>query len=168
MRYTVRHVTRFTYETPITESVMEARMQPRSDGLQRCRRFALTPSPAARVQVYQDHDGNVMHHFDIPGQHSRLTLTAEAVVESITPKPLPHRVGPGAWAKLDEAAPSGEFWEYLEPSTFTRQTTRLDALRHELRLERGHDPLVLLRRLMGEIYSRFEYRPQSTRVDSPI
>ena len=32
MRYTVRHVTRFTYETPITESVMEARMQPRSDG----------------------------------------------------------------------------------------------------------------------------------------
>ena len=39
MRYTVRHVTRFTYETPITESVMEARMQPRSDGLQRCLHF---------------------------------------------------------------------------------------------------------------------------------
>ena len=32
MRYTIRHVTRFTYEAPITESVMEARMQPRSDG----------------------------------------------------------------------------------------------------------------------------------------
>ena len=73
MRYTVRHVTRFTYETPITESVMEARMQPRSDGLQRCLRFALTTTPAARVMMYQDHDGNVVHHFDIPARHSRLT-----------------------------------------------------------------------------------------------
>ena len=26
MRYTIRHVTRFSYETAITESVMEARM----------------------------------------------------------------------------------------------------------------------------------------------
>ena len=32
MHYTIRHVTRFTYDAPITESVMEARMQPRSDG----------------------------------------------------------------------------------------------------------------------------------------
>ena len=31
MRYSIRHVTRFTYESPITESVMEARMQPRTD-----------------------------------------------------------------------------------------------------------------------------------------
>jgi transglutaminase-like putative cysteine protease len=50
MRYTVRHVTRFTYETPVTESVMEARMQPRSDGFQRCVHFALTTSPQARVR----------------------------------------------------------------------------------------------------------------------
>jgi transglutaminase-like putative cysteine protease len=168
MRYTVRHVTRFTYETPITESVMEARMQPRSDGLQRCLRFALTPSPAARVLVYQDHDGNVIHHFDIPAQHSRLTLTAEAVVETMAPKPLPHRGGPGAWVQLDAAAAAGEYWEYLQPSAFIGESARLAALRRELRLERGHDPLVLLRRLMGDIYSRFEYRPNSTRVDSPI
>ena len=32
VHYTIRHVTRFTYETPISESVMEVRMQPRSDG----------------------------------------------------------------------------------------------------------------------------------------
>ena len=37
---TIRHVTRFVYDQPITESVMEARMQPRSDDTQRCLRFA--------------------------------------------------------------------------------------------------------------------------------
>ena len=39
MRYSIRHTTRFTYESPITESVMEARMQPRTDTLQRCLQF---------------------------------------------------------------------------------------------------------------------------------
>jgi transglutaminase-like putative cysteine protease len=118
--------------------------------------------------VYQDHDGNIVHHFDIAAQHSRLTLTAEAVVESVAPQPLPHRLGPGAWSRLDELAASGEFWEHLAPSTFTQPTPRLVSLARELRLERGNDPLVLLRRLMGEIYARFAYRPHSTRVDSPI
>jgi transglutaminase-like putative cysteine protease len=79
MRYSVRHVTRFTYDTPITESVMEARMQPRSDGCPRCLHFTLTPSPSARVMMYQDHDGNTVHFFDIPVRHARLTLTAEAL-----------------------------------------------------------------------------------------
>jgi transglutaminase-like putative cysteine protease len=168
MRFTIRHVTRFTYETPIAESVMEARMQPRSDGLQRCLRFSLTPSPPARVMVYEDHDGNFVHHFDIPARHARLTLTAEALVESFIRSPLPHRLGPRAWAHLDETNAAGEMWDYLAPSSFTRETPLLDAFRRELRLERGNDPLVLLRRLMADIYSRFEYKPRSTRVDSPI
>ena len=66
MRTTVRHVTRFTYDTPITESVMEARMQPRSDGCSGALHFALTITPRARVISYRDHDGNTVHHFDIP------------------------------------------------------------------------------------------------------
>ena len=168
MRYSVRHVTRFTYETPIAESVMEARMQPRSDGLQRCFQFTLTPSPPARVMTYQDHEGNSVHFFDIPARHSRLTLTAEAVVECTPPAPLPDGVGPEGWRTLDEIAGSGEFWEYLAPSAFTQTTPLLNALARELALNRRDDPLETLGRIMREISSRFEYKPRSTRVDSPI
>ena len=52
MFYTIRHVTRFTYESSITESVMEARMQPRSDGPQRCVHFGLSTTPSSRVMMY--------------------------------------------------------------------------------------------------------------------
>jgi len=168
MRYSVRHVTRFSYETPIAESVMEARMQPRSDGTQRCVHFALSTIPAARVMTYQDHDGNSVHFFDIPARHSRLTLTAEAMVESTPVPAVPDRLGPGGWAELDALAESGEFWEYLAPSPFTRSTALLDAFAAELALDRGDDPLVLLHRLTADVYGRFEYRPKTTRVDSPI
>jgi len=168
MRFTIRHVTRFTYESPITESVMEVRMQPRTDTLQRCLHFALLTNPASRVMTYQDHDNNTVHHFNIPGRHARLTLTAEALVECVPARPLPYRLGPAAWSRLEALAASGQFWEYLAPSQFVEQTPLLEDLRQDLRIERGNDPLVTLRRLMGEMYARFEYRPRSTRVDSPI
>jgi transglutaminase-like putative cysteine protease len=168
MRYSIRHVTRFDYESPITESVMEARMQPRTDNLQRCLQFVLLTTPSAQVLTYRDHDNNVVHYFNIPGRHSRLTVTAEALVECIAMRPLPHRLGPAAWSRLDAMASSGQWWEYLAPSPFVTPTSALEALRSEIGLERGNDPLVALRRLMGELYARFEYSPRSTRVDSPI
>ena len=168
MRYSVRHVTRFTYETPIAESVMEARMQPRSDSTQHCLHFALTTTPGARVMTYQDHDGNNVHFFDIPARHSRLTVTAEAIVESGSAAAVPDRLGPGSWDELDAAVESGELWEYLAPSPFTQATALLEAFAREIDLQRGDDPLALLHRLTGDVYRRFEYKPKTTRVDSPI
>ena len=168
MRYTLRHITRFIYESPIAESVMEVRMQPRSDGAQRCRHFGLTTDPATRVMMYQDQSGNIVHHFDIPGRHTALTVTAEAMVECDMPEPLPYRLGPRAWADLDALAASGEFWESLAASEFARTTPPLEAFAGELRLERGNDPLVTVRRLMGEMYTRLAYSQRTTRVDSPI
>jgi transglutaminase-like putative cysteine protease len=110
----------------------------------------------------------MVHHFDIPGTHEHLTITAESMVDAEEPDQLPHRLGPRAWADLDRLAATGELWEYLAPSAFARRTPLLDELAKELRLQRGNDPLVTLRRLMGDMYTRFEYRPRTTRVDSPI
>jgi transglutaminase-like putative cysteine protease len=168
MRYTVRHVTRFTYETPISESVVEARMQPRSDGFQRCVHFALTTTPQARVMTYMDHDGNAVHHFDIPARHARLTVTAEALIDAIEREPMPDALGAGAWDQIDALRRSGEWFEHLAPSGFTMPTPALTEFARELGMDRGEDPLKLLRRLMGEMHTRLEYRPKSTRVDSPI
>ncbi len=143
-------------------------MQPRTDTLQRWLQFTLLTNPSSRVMTYRDHDNNLVHHFNIPGRHSRLTVTAEALIECMTMRPLPHRLGPAAWPRVDAMAASGQWFDYLAPSTFVMETPKLEALKLEIGLERGNDPLVALRRLMGEMYARFEYSPRSTRVDSPI
>ena len=168
MRYSVRHVTRFAYDAPVGESVMEVRMQPRSDALQRCLQFSFTTVPVARVMTYPDHDGNNIHFFNIPARHARLTLTAEALVECMPPPDLPGSLGPDAWIELDAVARSGEWWEYLAPSTFTRPTRGLEQLARQFAIGRSEDPLALLRRAMALMYEHFEYKPQTTRVDSPI
>jgi transglutaminase-like putative cysteine protease len=166
--YAIRHVTRFNYEAPITESVMEARMQPRSEGPQRCVRFGLSTTPSSRVRMYSDPEGNIVHHFNLPGRHTRLTVTAEALVECAPATDLPDTLGSDAWPQLDRMTASGEFWELLHDSPFARQTSLVEAFAQDVALARSGDPLQTIRRTMSEMYRRFEYSPRTTRVDSPI
>jgi len=168
MRYTVYHLTHFRYDAPVSESVMEVRMQPRTESVQRCLRFELTTTPRARVFAYQDPEGNIVHHFDVPARHRELTIVAESVVEFVADLAVPLTVDPGTWDVLEEDATRERFFDLLEPSHFARPTKALTAFGQGLGLSRDVDPMTVLRRLNAQMYEAFEYAPQSTRVDSPI
>src|SRR5580700_5687871 len=118
MFYTIRHLTRFRYDSPVRESLMEARMHPRTEASQRCLSFQLSVDPRARVNVYRDYLGNSVHHFDVPGKHTELAILAESLVEMETPPELPKALGPEAWGELDSVVAAGDYWEMLMPSAF--------------------------------------------------
>jgi transglutaminase-like putative cysteine protease len=169
MHYSIHHTTRFRYETPISESVMEARMRPRDEGKQRCVLFELGVSPRAQVFHYRDHLGNTVHHFDIPRPHSQLAVTAQSIVEMRAPAPLPDALDARAWAEIDAEIAAGDHEYDLAPSRFTAPTELLGELARELDcVERRDDPLTLLHEISAAIHTRFDYAPQTTRVDSPI
>jgi transglutaminase-like putative cysteine protease len=168
MFYSIRHVTRFVYTPSVTESMTEVRMQPRAEGAQRCLKFELHTQPRARILGYRDHLGNVVHHFDIPGKHSQLKITAESTVEIAPAPPLPEALNDGAWEALEAINQSGEHWDYLQQSEYALKTELLVELARELKVERRGDPLNLLRKINAAIYERFDYAPQTTSVDSPI
>lgn len=167
MTYSIRHVTSFSYEPAVGESVMEVRLQPRSDTRQRCLASGLFVNPQATVMAYRDFYGNAVHHFDIPGKHRSIELVAEATVEMLPRLELGGRKQ-SSWEELDELVEQGDYWEMLLPSRYAQITPALNELRSELRLERSGDPLSLLKRLNTAIYESFDYVPNTTRVDSPI
>jgi transglutaminase-like putative cysteine protease len=168
MFYTIRHLTKFRYNAPVSESAMETRMHPRSDGNQRCLTFHLSVSPRCRVFSYRDHLGNNIHHFDIPGMHSQLVIVAESLVD-LQPAPTPgHSLGLQSWEELDTMVRAGDYWEFLLPSEYAQPTEPLMDLRHRWNVSRHEDPLTSLHEINDKLYSEFEYVPQSTRVDSPI
>ena len=168
MYYSIRHLTKFRYQVPVSESIMETRMHPRSDGDQRCLTFQLSVTPRCRVFSYRDHLANHVHHFDIPGGHGQLVIVAESLVEMQSPGPMPDALLASDWEELDALVHAGDFWEMLLPSKFAAPTPALMALAGEFQLERRDDPLTVLRWLNQQIYDRFAYEPKATRVDSPI
>lgn len=172
MFYSIRHLTKFRYSSAVSESLMEVRMNPRSEGLQRCLSFNLSVTPRARVQQYRDYLGNVIHHFDVPSPHRNLTIIAESMVDVTPPPVLPACLEADAWERLDADLAARDFWEMLTPSQFAHWTEALAAFAAELEIPsrreaRFVDPLELLLQLNSAVYRAIEYVPESTRVDSP-
>ena len=168
MYYSIRHLTKFLYSGPISESMMETRMHPRSDQNQVCLTFHLSVSPRCRVFSYRDHLANHVHHFDIPGQHNQLVIVAESLVEVAAPQMVPSFLAPDAWAELDHMVEQGDYWEMLLPSEFCAPTEALDALADQMDVRRREDPLMVLHQINEQMFHHFEYVPKSTKVDSPI
>ena len=167
MHYSIRHVTKFRYSAPISESFMELRMQPRTEATQHCVWFDLSIKPRTHLTSYRDRLGNLVPHFDIPGHHTQLAIKSEAVVD-VAPQTLPESLGAEAWHELDALMAAGDYWEMLMPSRFTSPTDLLGKLARELDVRRRDDPLVLLRELTAALRETFEYAPQATEVDSLI
>ncbi len=168
MYYSVRHYTKFRYMHPVSESIMEVRMHPRTEGVQRCLTFHLSVSPRCRVFGYRDYLGNNIHHFDIPGQHKQLVIVAESLVD-MQPHPLlPEALQPSAWAEMDAICRVDDLSELLLPSELCEPTPLVREFARELKLNRDEDPLTLLRRLNRQLYDAFDYAPMTTHIDTPM
>lgn len=82
MLLSIRHKTELTYAEPITESVMELRMMPRTDRQQTLRSFELALGPEAPIFDHLDWQSNRAHHFSIVDVHDRVVIVASSVVET--------------------------------------------------------------------------------------
>jgi transglutaminase-like putative cysteine protease len=166
----VRHSTRYQYDKPVRESVMELWMQPQKRSHQRLISFELELDPAAQLFSYADTFGNAVYHFDIPQPHDRLTIVARCAVETEPPAPLPDQLDRGEWDRLKSDFVRGEHFDFLHAHGFTGPTEALAAFIAEKNLDelRVRDPLRALRDLNQAIYEAFAYEAGVTRADSPI
>lgn len=167
--YSIRHVTTFTYETPVSESVMELRMRPSTGRTQRCLQFEVDILPRGRVFAYTDFLGNWVHHFDLPRRHGQLTITARSQVQVDESAPPITMASADAWREIDRWADAGEHWDFRQPSRFAAWSPALIEFAESLRLRARRDsPLDVAKSLMTSIQTGFQYAPNTTQVDSPI
>ncbi len=166
----VRHTTRYQYDEPVRESVMEVWMQPQQRPGQRLISFDLELDPAAQLFSYADTFGNAVYHFDIPQPHDRLTILARSAVETEAPADLPDNLDRGEWDRLKSDFVRGEHFDFLHPHGFSGPTAALGAFiaQHNLDELRVRDPLSALRDLNNTLYAAFAYEAGVTRADSPI
>ena len=127
MFYSIRHVTRYRYDAPIRESVMQLYMQPKSEGAQRLQSFQVTTQPRATLQAYADHFGNAVYHFDVPGVHQDLLIEADAAVEVQAQPAPPEWVDASAWQALGAGEVQAEHFDMLRPHGLAHPSEALSA-----------------------------------------
>lgn len=171
MIYSVSHITRHLYQSPVSQSLNELRLTPRNLPGQKVREthLCIDPEPASWLSR-QDYFGNEVTTVAICEPHPRFVIEARSVVELQPPE-----IGLSdiSWEEArdriaaqseDEmiaaiefvfdsrfAAAAGELADYARPS-FTPGRPLIEALQE----------------LSHRIHHEFKYKPDSTSIDMPL
>ena len=160
---------RFTYDSPISESVMEARMQPRSDGAQRCLRFGLSthadlarddvPGPRRQRRPSLQHPG--------PARQADADRRSAGRMRRRLPDSLPERARCRRLGRARRAHRVGRVLGAAEPEPVRSIRRRCStSWRARSALARGDDPLSTLRRLMDGDVRALRVQPAAARAST--
>jgi transglutaminase-like putative cysteine protease len=161
MHFSIRFLTEYAYDAPVTDNLNALRVRPATTSTQRCDEFTVRIDPEARVGRHSDYFGTEVLEFGIVRPHARMTIDVRARVVTADP-PEPPDAG---WSALDTEAYAEAAGEYLLPALDEPQAETLDELASAVRHER---PLATVRALCDLIPDRFEYRPGVTYVGSTV
>ncbi len=157
----VEHRLVFQYDAYISETFMELRVEPLSDGHQTLRSFFLAVGPPSRPSRYEDWNGNAVHHFGISDFHDRIEVLARSVVETHgAPSP---GAAPGAPPPRGALGPLGDFTTFGGPVERSPELERLAADWAAPDAAPLGEQVAALGTLLRE---RFEYRTDVTDVES--
>ncbi len=88
MRLVIHHSLNVHYRRFIREHQCELRIAPRDDASQRLVSLSITVEPPAEIRQRLDWLGNPTHSFTLLAPHDRLTVSMDAVVETLTDNPF--------------------------------------------------------------------------------
>lgn len=171
MRYTVSHTTQYVYEAPVSQCSSEMRLTPRSLPWQRLIAFQIeTLPPSSSLARHKDYFGNDVTTLGILESHDRFVTTATSLVEVDTP---PHVASDLSWEAVRELlarhdrAETIEAFELSCASPFVPMAPALADLARPSFVS-GRPLIAAVQDLASRIHAQFEYKPQTTSIDSPL
>jgi transglutaminase-like putative cysteine protease len=170
--YRIRHLTAYSYDTPVASATLALRVTPRDGVVQRTISHNLDVSPAPASVVFErDFYGNAVNVVTIEESHTELAINAIAEVEVSHRAPL---AGPGAdWEKVADAALRSHDLSSEAPAHFMFASPRIQLSAEVTRYAResfkpGRGIIEAARDLMTRIRREFAYEPESTEIWTPL
>ncbi len=176
MRYQATHVTRYSYQMPVSHCVSEARITPRSlPSGQRVLETGVQIDPEPMVlQTRQDYFGNHVAAFSVFRPHAKLTVTARSVVEIEPREAADHALPALAWEDARDRLASGDAdeaslaaSEFIFNSPFVAASPKLAGYARPS-FEPGRPLAEAARELATRIHTDFRYEPKATSIDMPL
>lgn len=162
MRLSVQHITHYSYEEPAWDSFNELRLRPSDDYRQTLLSFDLRIMPRSVLRSRRDYYENLMQSFHVAGEHTSLTIEMNAAVVTYA-IPRPSRVSATTLPEL-----RNRFFEFLAPTERVPLDQDWFNAFGAARLEASYEIVTYLDDLNHYLHGRFEYKPNSTDVDTPL
>ena len=168
MRLNIDHRTGFRYTKPVKSSYNEARMTPAATDHQTVWSARVSVEPSAWSFTYVDYWGTTVTTFELHEKHERLTVQAQAVVDTKgddLPWDTERRVATNdlGWAALRDRGVIDTMTEYL---SVDGRTECPDELRELISDAAGQPPRLAGLDVCGIVHDRLTYERGSTAVTS--
>ncbi len=172
MIYRVRHLTAYSYDTPVASATLALRVTPLDGATQRTIAHKVDVSPAPASVVFErDFFGNAVNVVTIEESHTELSIDATADVEVSYGAPP---AGPGpAWEQVADLALHAHDMSPRAPAHFMFASPRIqlspDVTRYaQQSFAKGRGIIEAARDLMTRIKREFAYEPESTEIWTPL
>ena len=165
MRLYILHKTYYRYPAPVRESFNELRLHPLTNDWQKCESCFVSVLPTAQIRQYLDLNGNLVHHFEIPYDHSKLNIESRSTV--VTQKRVDFENFPyGVSTKtLREVEAQTECRPYLQSSSYIDISPEIWRIAVDVQ-GNSRDVFQTGYQIMEHIFTNFEYCPATTSVDT--
>jgi transglutaminase-like putative cysteine protease len=161
VNFSIRYLTEYRYDAPVTDNLNALRVRPATTSGQRCDDFHVRLEPEARLHRHVDYFGTEVIEFGVPASHDHLTIDVRARVVTAEPPEPPE----ASWEALSATSYEEAAGEHLLPTGDEPGDGVLDDLHA---LARANTPLATVRLVCELIPDRFRYEPGATYVGSTI
>jgi transglutaminase-like putative cysteine protease len=166
MKFSVQHITRYTYADPVWDSFNDAHLCPVSDDLQCCESFELIITPEnPRVLRRLDFYTNQVHHFEVVAPHHSLEVEARSVVQ--TNSDVRDFTVPCSILSLSGLNHDERYYDFLVGSQRVPLSPMFEHEAKEIVADL-QDVKLQVEAIMGFIFNNFRYAPGSTHVESNV
>lgn len=165
--FKIKHITHYTYETPVRDSANQIILYPVKDEYQKVIKHDITISHHPDVEVFKDYYGNEVGIFTQTEPHHELKIVSSICVET-TPRPLPTDSLPPAaqWELLETIRYDVAFIDYLKQENFESVASLRET---SLNLKDDTDtPFKTAVRFCNYVYTHFDYIKGVTTVNSTL
>ncbi len=169
MKLAICHITKYTYEELVVDSINEIRLTPRTDEHQSCYQHSIEIDPPTPLYSYDDYFGNRVHAFTVNESHHELSIKIQSIVTTtLEEKRLsPHGSVQHHSKTLRSKSFRDEFIDMLLPSKRTIISTELKAYAEEFVFIED-DTYATADHIAKKIYADFTYDPDATHVQTTI
>ncbi len=165
--FKIKHITRYTYHSPVTDSVNQVMLYPPENERQQVHSHELTVTGNPSIETFTDHFGNRLGIFTLVDPHTRLSIVSQVEVETkAAALPLVTHSAAMQWEELSQFQNDYLYMDYLQQEGFAEVAPvqeQVNAI-----VNREATPLEAASALSAFVYNNFQYQKGITSVETGI
>jgi transglutaminase-like putative cysteine protease len=165
--YHIKHVTKYSYPSPVTDSANQIILSPPSDAYQEmiCHEIRITPNTS--IDSFYDYFGNKVGVFSIIHPHTELTIVVEAevVTKSILP-PSDFWPAKQQWQGMAKLNDDIAYLDFIKPGVYRSLKVIKDQV--EQLVDKEMTVFQVINKLSSFVYNLLTYKKGVTDVETDI